>query len=535
MDPADLELPPKFVSWRPNQEDAVISAACSDRRFTILSMPPGLGKSPTYMAVHRIVGGRTLVLTQTRGLQRQLEEDFASMGLRDIKGQNNYPCLYLEVSTSKKSPTCDDGPCHAGVECELKGGGCFYYDAVRRAAKSNLVVSNYQYWMTIQRFADPTTIGAFDTLVLDEAHDAADILADFVRIHLDRKQIKRLLKVDVPRRASLEEWVEWADETLPIAAAHLESAKNAASMTHHWMTSVRDLLNINRSLHDLKHAGGWRRTDAPAPPAWVPGTATDWIVEESDKDVTFQPIWASSYAEDYLFRNIPRIIMVSATVTQKDATYLGIDDRDILFKSYPSPFDKANRPIFYFPTTGVGRNMTSGQERVWMNRIDFLIEQEAVNKGHKGIVHTVSYARADYIKRHSKWRDIILTHDTRSARETIANFRWEEAPCVLVSPSVSTGWDFPDDLCRFQIIAKLPFIDNRPAVIQARHKSDKHYLDYVTAVTLMQMVGRGVRSERDWARTYIIDDNWRWFYSRNKALFPRWFKSAVRVISAGEF
>ena len=84
---------------------------------------------------------------------------------------------------------------------------------------------------------------------------------------------------------------------------------------------------------------------------------------------------------------------------------------------------------------------------------------------------------------------------------------------------------------RFQIIAKLPFIDSRQKVVEARLRADKTYLDYITLVSLIQMAGRGVRSADDYCRTYLIDDNWSaWFYPRNKKLVPRWFRDSVRRV-----
>lgn len=104
---------------------------------------------------------------------------------------------------------------------------------------------------------------------------------------------------------------------------------------------------------------------------------------------------------------------------------------------------------------------------------------------------------------------------------------------MLLSPAVGTGYDFPMDEARFQIIAKVPFIDSRPAVIQARHKADRGYLDYVAMVELIQMAGRGVRSEKDNCRTFIVDDNWdEWFYPRNRKIVPKWFRMAVKKIGA---
>jgi ATP-dependent DNA helicase DinG len=120
-------------------------------------------------------------------------------------------------------------------------------------------------------------------------------------------------------------------------------------------------------------------------------------------------------------------------------------------------------------------------------------------------------------------------HASRDAQSVVDLFKRMRAPRVLVSPSMETGWDFPYDECRYQIIAKVPFVDTRSAVIRARHKSDKKYLNYVVALTLIQMVGRGMRASDDWCETLIIDDNIRWFWAAAREFFPAWFRAAYKV------
>lgn len=536
MKPSDLGFPPKFGKWRNVQYDAIVAAACSDTRFTMVNAPPGVGKSGIVLGLSRFLDARTLVLTQTKGLQTQYMREFEGMGLKEIKGQNNYNCLYYDNQDyqeygyrRKRTPRCDEGPCHAGVACDLRERGCYYYDAVRTAARARLVVANYAYWMSIQRYSEPQALGHFDLLVLDEAHDAAESLSEFVRIHLSREDVHRYLGIDLLHEATIEEWVEWAGESaLPVCRRLLEAARTGTELHLAGVAGVRKIKDLESRLVDLTRAREWRRHDAPDPPAWVPGATTDWVIEEDASGITFQPVWANGYAEAYLFANIKRVLLTSATVTKKDAAYLGISQDKLTYHAYPSPFKTERRPLYYIPTTSVSRDMTAGQRRQLINRIDQLIERE---KGNKGIIHSVSYHLARFIYENSRHRNKMFIHDRKNTRAVVERFKAASGG-ILVSPSVSTGWDFPYDECRFQIIAKLPFLDSRPAVIRARHHSDKWYLNYATLVILIQMVGRGMRAEDDWCRTYLIDDNWRWFGARTKAMQPKWFRSAVRRIES---
>lgn len=522
LEPVDIGLPTKFASWRTGQLDAVIGAAASDKRFYLLSMPTGGGKSAVYMGIAKMLDARALVLTSTKGLQAQLINDFRTAGLLDIKGQNNYKC---EAETATHV-TVDEGMCHGGVECYLKQGGCTYYDAVRKASKAKLVVTNYRYWMTLNAYADPDTLGKFDLLILDEAHDAPDELADFCAVSIDRMELKTLLDRELPPiEEGQEVWADWATSALTECRIRFVAARARIKEGSKYVKLVRRLTDMGQRLAKLSVAGKWKRGEPSTSNAYVPGQVTDWVAEFTKTGVLFSPVWAHGYAEDVLFKGIPKVVLVSATLQPTAARYLGIDPSVYEFKETPSTFDPARRPVYYLPTTKVDRNMNAGQVRIWVNKIDSIIDAWP---NSKGIVHTISYDRAQSFISMSRHRGILLTHASRNARDIVAYFKNARAPRVLVSPSMETGWDFPYDQCEYQIIAKVPFLDTRSVVTKARAKADKRYLNYMTALRIIQQCGRGMRAADDRCVTYIVDDNIGWFWQAAREFFPKWFKAGYK-------
>jgi len=530
MVPTDLGLPAKFGAWRKGQEDTVIAAASSDKRFYLLSMPTGGGKSAVYMGVSKMLDARALVLTGTKGLQAQLMADFQSMGLVEVKGQSNYKCI-ADSESSRSMVMCNDGSCHSGVECSLRNGGCLYYDAVRKGSKARLVVANYAYWMTMNRYSDPEALGKFDLLILDEAHAAPEYLAEFCAIEIDRAELHSLLDIELPPiNEDREVLSDWALKARAQCVLKYQAAKNRVHEGAKYVKLVRQLIDLGRRLTELANAHKWRRAEPALNDATVAGAATDWLGEEvldpvtrRPKAVKFSPVWAHAYAEQYLFKGIPRVLMVSATLQPKAAKYLGVAPTEMEFSEAASTFDPRRRPLIHIPTTDVGRNMSDGQVRIWLNKIDAIIESR---KDRKGIVHTRSYDRAQLILANSRHRAILMGHGSRNARDVVAAFKRASAPRVLVSPSMETGWDFPYDQCEYQIIAKIPFLDTRSRVITARAKSDKKYLNYMTVLSLIQTYGRGMRAEDDSCETFIIDDQIDWFRPASREFWPKWFSAA---------
>ena len=541
MKPTDFGLPAKFKDFRIGQYESAIDIACAPERFYLDDSPTGSGKSPKYITVAKILEARTIVLTANKALQQQLMTDFGAIGMEDIRGQSNYQCKALNPNGElfgfgRIGVGCDEGPCHAGATCSLMRRGCLYFDQVRIAAAAPLVVTNYAYWLTIGRWSSEEKIGSFDLLVGDEAHKAPDLLADACTIRLEKDEVRILLKLNLPSaREDPAIWIEWAEEALDVCKAIAESIKGAfkdpwstPDTMKHASNRMRRINTLYRALTDLTQASIWRRGEPADPNVFLPGVQTDWVIEPYDKGVQFLPVWAHSYAEQYLFRNIPKVILTSATLQPIVAKYLGIATEDHRYRSNDSTFDPESRPIIWIPTAKIDRHSTQGQIKRWVARMDEIV---AARQDRKGIIMSRSYDYAATIMGLSTQSHCMISHTRRGLKEAINRYLHADPPSVFVSPSIDEGFDFPDDDCRYIIIAKCPFADMRESVIQARHASDKRYLNFLTARTLIQQAGRGWRSDRDWCEVFILDDNIRWFWpaARKLRMWPGYFIKSYRI------
>lgn len=502
--PNTFGLPDKFTSWREHQDGAVLDALDNEKRFTTQVMPTGQGKSPMYVSAGSMRGGRTAILTSTKGLQTQLMRDFSPMGMVDVRGKNAYKCALEHDGT-----TCDHAACMMGVPCALKDrGGCHYYDAVRASQSADLIVTNYAYWMTSHKYGKG--LGPIDTLVCDEAHDSPDVVSGFMTIKLNRGHTftSMLLPRDQLSTLKLEEWINWAKLSIPAVEEELsvQLGKFEEGSTNRDMRrQIRGLQSLKSSLNALG------------------GIKDDWIVEVNRSTIEFAPVWPAPYCEKALFRGRPHIILTSATVNQKTVEMLGIDEEDNKTLEYPHSFPVENRQLIHIPTVRMNFRTTDREIQKWLGRIDQIIRPRL---DRKGIVHTVSYKRRDKIITHSEYGDVMITHATQNAIERINEFKNAEPPKILVSPSVTTGFDFPGSECEYQIIGKIAYPDTRNKIVKARSKLDREYPAYIAAQQLVQCCGRGTRSKTDHCENFILDDNVLWFMKQNQHLMPGWFKQA---------
>jgi ATP-dependent DNA helicase DinG len=196
--------------------------------------------------------------------------------------------------------------------------------------------------------------------------------------------------------------------------------------------------------------------------------------------------------------------------------------------SYPSPFPVANRPIYVLDGLPIDRKTPAQVDRQWAILIDQIIRSR---KNQRGIIHTVSYDRRDKLIKYSHMDKIMLRPESRDTARAVATFKTKAPPVVLTSPSVTTGYDFPGDECRYQVIAKVPFPDANSELSRRRSNVFRDYPFHYAWQQIVQAAGRGVRSETDWCDTFIVDSHFKWLWKDTAKLAPKWFLSALKQCS----
>jgi Rad3-related DNA helicase len=493
LTPRDLGLP--FDEYRVGQGELALDVASDGKRFSLVSAPTGAGKSLIYASVAKLLGVRALVLTGTKGLQEQLIKDFGAAGLVDVRGHLNYPCagdrkfardgggMGPRGLLKPEKGEAGEGVCQGAKDVMTGARDCDYLRAVQRARKSDLVVTNYAYWLMRERTEEPNLLGEFGLLILDEAH-TADAWLSKTCVWKETDRTAEDMGIDLPRGANEKEWVAWA-------------RKNVGKFPR-----LKEIVRASEM-------------------------GVEWVVKRDPGKVELTPAWGRPWAEQCLFRGIDRVVLTSATLSEDTGKYLGVPGAESTYWEAGSPFSFQRRPVIFMPGPRVQYKMGEGDRRQWMNKVDSVID-ERIKHARKGIIHTVSYARAQEVYERSRHKGIMIRHGAGGVKAAVRRFKQSRGPVVLVSPSVTEGYDFPDDECRFQIIVKVPFIRVKgEAVVQARQRSDKGYADYLAAEKIIQMSGRAVRGPDDWAETIIVDGHWSWF--RGKVEWPGWFKRAFMV------
>jgi len=577
LDAIDASFPKP--SYRDGQKEAIefaLESFNAGKRIVILECPTGSGKSAIGMTIADMVE-RSYYITITKILQDQLVGDFGDT-IVNLKGRNAYPCTFYnregqklvdrKLWTAQKlkeavnaRPTCATGFCRTKTNRDMPGASsshcsmcfttdgpfgtgrpkgdlhdlpygmsysaCPYYETVYSAIQSRKVVMNFSSFLyqtsLTKRFDEPR-----DLMIVDECHNIEPQLLDFVAFTISDQHLQQY-GIFIPQLASPYDYYVWLVDT---RVAHLlyDIIKQAEDEENHKLADELKytLKKFQLFIHRIEESDDDRNTE------WV-ADYTEKLNSSGDiqhRSVTIKPVYANAFAQPLLFRYAKRILLMSATVLDVNVVCrsLGLNKSEIAAKRLKNRFPVENRPI-YLNTVA---KMTGGKEAMskWapalVSGVNEIVEK---HKGEKGIIHTHNFAIMDHLlvrcKPSVKAR-FLCQRDFMNKTEMLAEHeRLEDS--VLIAPAMHEGVDLVDALSRFQIICKVPFanfFDNQQ--LARRVEVDRKYYIWLTALKLVQSYGRSVRSEDDYAVTYILDESIHRFLKDARKMLPTWFTEAIK-------
>lgn len=194
----------------------------------------------------------------------------------------------------------------------------------------------------------------------------------------------------------------------------------------------------------------------------------------------------------------------------------------------PSSFAPTRRPIYVH---SIAEMTKKNKDVAWPQVAAALAVVIGRHPNDRILVHTVSYDLNRYlVDSLSTFATRLVSYNTTNEKQRAIDRYIYSPGAVLLAPSLDRGIDLPGDDCRVIVVCKIPFPNLGDKQVSARLHSRNGQLWYnvKTVRSLVQMTGRGMRSEDDYCYSYILDGSfmsniWR----RNKQLLPRWWVEAV--------
>ncbi|UCH25229.1 MAG: ATP-dependent DNA helicase [Trueperaceae bacterium] len=508
-----------FQRYRQGQREVIDRARdsfASGKRFVIVEAPTGSGKSAIAVTLTREAES-AYVLTAQKVLQDQYVRTFPELAL--MKGRGNYPCLIAPTHAAA-------APCIAGrrlPECDA----CPYFCAKDGAIAADSTIMNYAYYLAELNYSGG--FGPRDLLVLDEAHNAEAALMSFIQIDLSDVALARVgIGESLPVAFDDEDYFDFAEEVLPLIKrrsreldaelrdANFGSKMSLASMqSKHWLDNQWKRLELLRDSREENFV--------------------EWVVERrrssEGETISFKPVEVAAFAEPLLFGFADRILMLSATILDAPTFLrsLGIEREQVEVIRIGSGFPAENRPVFLKPTARLTRHYLEQALPKIVDQLNLLFTSHSTEKG---LIHAHSYKIAGYIARNlsPQHRKRLVTHFTSEGRDVaLEKHLNSREPTVLLTPSMTEGIDLTDELSRWQVICKIPYPYLGDPQVARRKEIDAAWYDWRTCLTVVQAYGRSVRSEDDFAVTYLLDADFPRFLKRQRSRLPPWFLEAIHL------
>ncbi len=499
----------------------------------ILEAGTGIGKSAIATTLANMYED-SYILTMTKQLQEQYLDDFEEM-LVEIKGKGNYKCNY--------EGSCDF--CIRAVYNLNKCKDCDYLTAFRKAKKSKNVITNYDFMYRVgvdARMLDPRQL-----LILDEAHNLERKMLALSSHTLNREYISTKFGIDIFEALMEKEksyrglreseyWIEVSSELMKACGESIKEIEGPGKDVQVTLDEFEsdpskysndDYIEKQILENDLKEFNSIRLglksgdliIDLPNPKS----------IKDNRMDISaeFKPYSVSDATQKLLeFGNVRIFLTGTLGNMEKFCEWNNINPDNTYYIYEKSPFDVSKRPIY---GDFVG-NMCGFVRKVprWKNKKAILKIKEIIDKypNKKGVVHTSSNKQAFWIMDNlNEYNFMFVGGENRN--QVLKEFYETKDDAILIGASIKDGVDLKGDLCRFQIIFKVPYPQLNEQV-KYRKSLDASWYYYQAVMAIMQAYGRGIRDKEDYCDMYIIDSSFKTLFNRNRNFFNEYFTEALK-------
>jgi len=525
----------------------------SGYKTIILSAPTGVGKSLIAATLARYFGS-SFIVTASKQLQDQYSKDLKF--LMPVKGKSNFACLKLMDQESllksdtkgaiQRSLTCEKGVCEETTmkngkkvkeSCQFKPklgephddtkDSCYYYEQKYRALTSPHSIWNYAAYFQLMKFNKKAYAEYVSKpiAVFDEAHKVEDQIIQFIGVDIYSTYLSECHIDEKPYDLS---------EMNMVAKLLDDLARSYSEQIKELLDSRAFILNPDYTLLAKLESRYEKMANAHAE-LFI--NKSNFVVNDPFNDergnfrsISVKPLDISKYVKTFF--DMENQVFMSATI-DKDSfcENTGLDPDKVGFVDTPrSPFSPDSRRINFLNTRKLSYSSSRDDELAVIKKIDDIMTQHSTERG---LILTSSEKKCVDIRNNlsEKNRQRIRICHSRNENgmtqdEVLQDHAFDEDG-VLLSSSLWEGVDLKDDLSRFQIIAKVPYPNLSEKRTKDKMKRFPLWYKSQTLTKLLQGFGRSIRSENDWAVTYVLDSAASDLLLQSKFMIPRAYQDVL--------
>lgn len=445
------------------------------------------------------------ILTITKSLQDQYQNIF--LDGCTMKGKNNYQCVIDD------NCTVDLAPCDFSSEQKkrcFENKCCPYYEARNAGLICKSSVLNYSMFLNL-----PTFLQKRQILILDEAAEFEDALVSQYSLAFNYKSLK-LLGISISPLKDEKLVYEWINTLFSSIKNEYDNLldeigklkKNKmVDIPNHYKSKIKKLKDLIQKIE--QSLGVWK--------------SCQFMIDSIDNDGFVVAPYTVAPLAQKIFDRADKVLMMSATLSDVEtyAKSLGLEKKDYHKFEISSGFDPKRSPIICSRVNSINfKNIDKSLPKI----VDSAIQLCKNHSKENGIIHTHNFRiTKEFKNRLSNDPRYLFREDKISNEDIIKQHSEDDNPTVLISPSMSHGVSLDDDLGRFQIICKAPYLPLGSKRIARMFKENPKKYTMKMLDTIIQMCGRCTRSVDDYSVTYIIDGTAVDSILRAKDTLPKYF------------
>ena len=441
-------------------------------------------------------------LTITKALQDQYKKLFE--GTTILKGKSNYiSTIDSNIDVELESLIIPKNI----LEDHRRSHKCPYHNDRRDALTSQFAALNYNMFFSL-----PNHVKKKQYLICDEAAELEDQLVKEFSCNVN---FEMLSKMDIVVRPfyskNTANVIKWINNLLLDLSDKVDELRD---LLNHTNTNNKKFLIETR-----KQIIGIRNLHSKLSLIVETWNESEYLFETSKEGINFMPLKVNNLA-NHLFKYADKVVLMSATIIDPNNFCKSLGIKKFKYIEAESSFDAKNAPIYCNTKVKLNyHNLKRSLPKI-VNQIKEICE---FHKSDKGIIHTHNNIITSFLgERLNQSRFLIREPGVRN--EAILEQHYvNNDPTVLISPSMSHGVDLKDELARFQIIVKAPFLPTKDKRIEKLMKDDFNWYMNKMLCSLIQSCGRGVRSHKDHCITYILDGSIAENVVNNRHKLPKYF------------
>lgn len=524
-------------TFRQYQKEALVDALealyVEGKDNVVLDLPTGVGKSAINVTIalvaDEINDDESFYTTPQKALRDQIANDSdINEHIEMLKARGDYTCGASGESSDECPIKNDpDRSCSSTPDCT-------YWEQKKKTMNAKISSVTFAmlitdgYLQTYSENGDQISFDDRDLLIVDEGHSVetqvAEMYAGFTiserslpdqviaPFESDIRAVKQDSQYEVKTLADVRDLL---DRIKSRCNEYIDVYGSATGYQNEIDSCESYIRKYDYSMKELKEIR-----------PWVVGVEE---LDDGSLSMKIKPVEVDRYLRRKVWDRGEKIVLSTATVPfpndiSKWARRIGLDPEETAHVKKPMPFPAENRKVHTWPM--ISKMSNGGDDTNWSEIVQTIDDIWGRHIGEKGIVHTASYERAERLARDLGLYRVYLHEEDQDAGEAIQEWQTSERD-LFISPAVTEGIDMIGDKARWQVLLKVPYKnagDQRTRYLLNKWDEWEWYYNEAY-VSVLQSVGRAVRSAEDEADYYVLDKSFEDVVSQVTP--PMWFMESI--------